>query len=62
MGLLTSKHGARLLGVEAVVCAEDQWDRAELKVEGGPAEGYPEGEKEDDWFGDKHVYGERSGQ
>lgn len=53
---LTCEYGACLLDVEAVVCAEDEWDGAELQVEGCPAEGYPEREEEDDWFCDEHVF------
>jgi hypothetical protein len=51
----TGENGAGLLDVEPVVRPKDERDGAELQVEDGPAEGDPEGEEEDDGFGDEHV-------
>jgi hypothetical protein len=55
-GRRTCKDGAGLLGVEIVICFKHKWNRPELQVEDCPAERDPEGEEEDDGFGDEHVY------
>ena len=51
----TGENSAGLLDIKPVVRPEYERDRAELQVEDGPAEGDPEGEEEDDRFGDEHV-------
>ncbi len=52
----TSEGSADLLNVEAMVLFEDERHGAELEVQNSPTEGDPEGEEEDDWLGNEHIY------
>ena len=54
-GAHTSEDSTRLLGIEAMVSLEDEWNRAELKIKNSPAERGPEGKEEDDRLSEKHI-------